>query len=590
MRWLAVLVLVGCAQVFGIAQTEPKCDGDAIRCNGVCVDPLTDVDHCGNCETTCASDQVCANGMCGAQCPIDQPLCNGACSDPMSDPLNCGGCGSPCPTGNLCVFGSCEPPCDASMLMAAITDPWNVKWDGLERAAMPLDQAEVTCKAFGARLPTATELYRVAASQSGAVGMSFKTNYLWTQLPDDDLEQAVIRLSDGATQSSPATNSQAFRCVCGAALPKTFTQGHCNGDPGSACFEVNGYNIDTKDRAALRKSAAVQECATEHAHVVDSTMLAEAIRAGLPGTNTFVMTADEAVYYASTQLRWVTGAPGWDPNGNVQMVDNRTPSPFRCGATKLAQSPNPNQVANAFVPPSSKYKSETDDTSPAVDWATAHDGCFARGGHLPRSSELAELIQQGLPNGTNNYVWTSDEDGYNGTQFLANIHKWSGLDRRNNYAWTNAADQTLGWNYKTTTQPYRCIYYPIDPAYVAPTACAGGCFVVTLPGTTAAKMWFDSQDRAAAGFGAAIDDCRMQSGHLASERDLTEAIRQGLPNGTAAMAPSWIWTSDFGQNYLTIVQWKDTDMAFTDQYPTYMTWAAPANTFRYRCMWTNELR
>jgi hypothetical protein len=103
-------------------------------------------------------------------------------------------------------------------------------------------------------------------------------------------------------------------------------------------------------------------------------------------------------------------------------------------------------------------------------------------------------------------------------------------------------------------------------------------------------MWLDSMDRPAAALGAAFDDCRMGGGHLASERDLTEAIRQGLPNGTAAMATPWLWTSDFAQNNLTIVRWTDVDMMFNDEYSTYMTWSGPATTFRYRCMWTNELR
>ena len=51
--------------------------------------------------------------------------------------------------------------------MSPITDPWDVKWDAIERAPATLDAAQVTCRAFGGRLPTATELYRVAANQSG---------------------------------------------------------------------------------------------------------------------------------------------------------------------------------------------------------------------------------------------------------------------------------------------------------------------------------------------------------------------------------------------------------------------------------------
>ena len=156
---------------------------------------------------------------------------------------------------------------------------------------------------------------------------------------------------------------------------------------------------------------------------------------------------------------------------------------------------------------------------------------------------------------------------------------------------TGAADQTLTWDYKTGTHPFRCIWYPIDPMYLAPTTCNGGCFEIDMPGSTAvAKMWFDSMDRASSLPGAAYGDCAAAGGVLASERDLTEAIRFGLPNGTGAMPVPWIWTSDFGQGNITIVKWTDVDMAFTDGYSGYATWAGPTAQYRYRCMWTNELR
>jgi hypothetical protein len=590
-RGFALIALAGCAQVWGIDKTLVRCEGDQIRCGETCVDPFVDRENCGGCDNACTGADVCANGTCALDCPIDLPLCGSTCSDLMTDAANCGACGRACSETEVCNFGECEPACDASMLNAGILDPWGVRWDGLERAAAALDAAEITCKAFGARLPTATELYRVSATQGGAVGMSFHTSYLWSKTPNDDLEQAVIRLSDGATSSIVASTPAAFRCVCGVVLPRTFTSGHCNGAPGDGCFEVNGYHVDKKDRPALRKSAAVQECVSERAHLVSSTVLVEAIRAGLPGTNAFVTTADQARYDASTQLRWMSSAGGatWQPDMNVQMIDNRTPAPFRCAASKLPQSPTAIQVSNAFVPTISKYTGETVDTA-TTPWAIAHDSCFTRGGHLPRSAELAELIQQGMPGGTNMYLWTSDQVGFNGTQFLSTTQLWTGLARRYNYAYTGGAGQTATWDYKTTMHPFRCIYYPIDPTYAAPTSCVGGCFAVTLPGSPAAHMWFDSMDRPLATPGAAFDDCNASGGHLASERDLTEAIRSGLPNGTAAMTPPWLWTSDFAQNNLTVVKWTGVEMTFDDQYSNFMTWAGPTNMFRYRCMWTDEIR
>jgi hypothetical protein len=348
-----------------------------------------------------------------------------------------------------------------------------------------------------------------------------------------------------------------------------------------------------------RYAAELAECVFEHAHLADAPLLSEAITAGLPGSGALIQTADQSRYYASTELKWTT-ASGWDPSGNISEIDMRSPAGFRCAAPEGAVFPNPNAVANQFVPTTTKLEGETMD-NPSSDWPSAHDTCFDRGGHLPRSVEYAELVSQGMPNGSNNALWSSDQDGYDGCaagapcQFLAEINFWSGLDLRHNYAYTGAADGTASWAYKTDAgHPFRCVYYPIDPAYVPPTSpanCFAGCFEIKMTGATPATMWFDSQDRAAAGLGAAFADCQMHGGHLASERDYTEAVRHGLPNGTASsMTPPWLWTSDFAQTNVTVVRWTNSDPAFSDEYSTYMTWTGLATTFRYRCMWTNELR
>lgn len=532
--------------------------------------------------------EVCGNGTCGASCPDNQADCSGTCSDTTTDAMNCGGCGMVCTAGDVCVDSQCQIPCDHAMLMSAITDPWGVAWDGLERTPQALDAAKATCQAFGARLPTASELYRVSASQTGAVGQSFNTMYLWSLAPDDKLNQATIRLSDGDTSTAAAATATPYRCVCGAAQPKTFTKGHCNGMPGTECFTFGNYNIDAKDRPALRKSAAVWECTNERAHMADAPLLIEALKNGLPGSGTFISTADQATYTTLFEMKWTS--PTWQTATNITHINLITPAPFRCAAPKVAQTPNPNTIPNQFVGALSPYKSETMDNATAV-WTAAHDACFLRGGHLPRATELAELIQQGLPNGPGAAVnvWTADQVGYNGTDFLAEVLAWTALEQRFSYQYTGTAT----WDYKYNSHVFRCIYYPLDPAYVAPTTCTGGCFMVNGGGNPASQMWFDSSDRAAKTVADASADCAATGGHLASERDFTEAIRSGLPNGTS---PTFLLTSDFAFGnppaaYATVVKWTGTQTSFTDLYPAgFMTWSDPDTVRPYRCMWTNELR
>src|SRR5260221_8669135 len=107
--------------------------------------------------------------------------------------------------------------------------------------------------------------------------MSFNTNALWSAAPDDKLDQATLRLSDGTSSSTPAATPTHYRCVCPATLPKTFSGNRCHGTPGTACFTLGKYNIDTKDRPALRKGAQVWECTFEHAHLADAALLVEGI-------------------------------------------------------------------------------------------------------------------------------------------------------------------------------------------------------------------------------------------------------------------------------------------------------------------------
>jgi hypothetical protein len=534
------------------------------------------------------SGESCKDGTC--TCTAPQTDCGGTCIDTQGDPGNCGACGAACATGESCIAGACQVPCDASKLMASITDPWGTSWDGLERTAATLDAASVECGTFGGRLPTATEVYRVSASRSGAVGQAFHTNYLWSRTANDRTSQVTARLSDGATSAATAAAPTAvqYRCVC-AAQQRAFTGARCNGPAGAECFRAGPYNIDKDDRPALRKSAAVQECVAEHAHVAELPLLGPAIRGGLPGSNAFISVADDSRYDMTTTIRW--SGTSWELPGNASTAALTTPMPFRCAGTAAPVTTGGTAATGEFRPTGSPYRSETAD-HPTAAWAAAHDACWKTGGHLPRRAELAELIGQGLPGGTNQYLWTSDQLGYesNGLQFLVGVLRWNGLDRRYPFEYTGAADSTATWVYKTGSQPFRCIYYPIDPSFQPPASCNGGCNVRSA-GSPAVSIFFDQTDRPAATVAAAIADCASAGGYLASERDLTEAVRDGLPNGT----DNWLLTWDIGigngtASNVHVVKWAGTARAMDDQYPAFMTWADPVTPRPYRCMWTNELR
>ena len=85
----------------------PECPNGRV-CDGLCVDPTTDPEHCGACGTACGAGASCR----GAACVCDQgglAYCDGNCVDVTSDDRNCGACGAYCngDAGQTCVTGRC---------------------------------------------------------------------------------------------------------------------------------------------------------------------------------------------------------------------------------------------------------------------------------------------------------------------------------------------------------------------------------------------------------------------------------------------------------------------------------------------------
>ena len=533
-------------------------------------------------------------------CAANTTKCGASCVSTQTDNQNCGTCGTTCGALEECSAGKCGPAC-SKLLNQAITDPWGYSWDGLERAATTFADATATCGTLAGRLPTASELYRVSATQSATVGQTSNTNYLWSQVPDGAGSHVPLRLSDALTKTSLDTASVNYRCVCPPALPKTYTGKSCFNVTSNAngCYSLAAegarYNMDLDDRPALGKGSAIWECAFYHGHLPTPIQYAEAIQQGIgTGSNAWLHTADEVRYDLDAIVSWSTPAT-WvfryiGAKGALSWDVTTTYRPFRCVGLNYDAGVYPVAVPNEWVSPQGGgYKGETADTAAAA-WAAANDTCFSRGGHLPTSTELGELIMAGLPNGSGTLLWSSDQAGFNGTQFLMSAKKWTATEPSHHYDYPG----DLTWLYKTTSNPYRCIYYPIDATYQGPPAakCAGDCFTVTMPGASGAKMWFDNFDRAPAlNMTGAVDACRVLGGHVPSERDHIEAIRQGLPNGSNANIASRDAELGSQTSLLTgVSKWSGIDKAYTDQYAAYATWGFAYDVKPYRCMWTNELR
>jgi len=85
-----------------------ECAPGLTDCAGACVDLDNDFEHCGLCNRECEEDQACGEGQCQPQeCPGFADACDGSCTDTDADPLHCGGCSVACDIDETCAEGTC---------------------------------------------------------------------------------------------------------------------------------------------------------------------------------------------------------------------------------------------------------------------------------------------------------------------------------------------------------------------------------------------------------------------------------------------------------------------------------------------------
>ena len=112
-----------------------SCQQGLINCNGLCIDPQNNRQHCGasgNCSaadgssagTACGSGQVCSLGTCQVSCLPGQIACNSECIDPQTNRQFCGASGdctgtntgAACTAGQVCSSGSCQLSCQSGLV------------------------------------------------------------------------------------------------------------------------------------------------------------------------------------------------------------------------------------------------------------------------------------------------------------------------------------------------------------------------------------------------------------------------------------------------------------------------------------------
>jgi hypothetical protein len=97
-------------------------DAMALCSDQICYDTHNHHDHCGDCNTACASStEWCTQGKC---CAVGTLLCGSACTSLSDDTANCGSCGHQCDGGG-CQNGKCVACAPATIAGPTLTQAIN---------------------------------------------------------------------------------------------------------------------------------------------------------------------------------------------------------------------------------------------------------------------------------------------------------------------------------------------------------------------------------------------------------------------------------------------------------------------------------
>ncbi|MBU1508831.1 hypothetical protein KKD52_00605, partial [Myxococcota bacterium] len=215
------------------SSSSSTCATGEVRCEGRCIDPLTDRGFCGAAEaceenpgTPCAAGFLCEAGQCVLSCQAGLIDCDGTCIDPTTDRLHCGA----------------SSPCDQSPGVACGD---GLLCDGAGACTTVCTQGRVECG--GTCIDPATDRLHCGAADpcDQNPGLACDDGYLC------DAGQCVLSCQDdliecGGICIDPATD----RLHCGAADP-------CDQNPGLACGD--GYLCDA-GQCVLSCRAGFIEC------------------------------------------------------------------------------------------------------------------------------------------------------------------------------------------------------------------------------------------------------------------------------------------------------------------------------------------
>jgi hypothetical protein len=510
-----------------------------------------------------------------------------------------------------------------------VTDPWGLTWDGAERSGGTWLEAKQGCDKLGARLPTASEVYRNNCNNRAAFGdgliWSFYTNTLplWTATPVEVGKHVTAYLCNSSTyvaQTSDATMTT-YRCVYPLADEKVAFDGRrCLGRPGSNCFAVDSVTvIDAYPRPALTYVGASFDCHQEGASLASFLQNQLAVQGGLENGSMWQWLSD--LYYVVSD----TNAPAllnWSGKGTIfwQMLAWGTGSygsyaantayQFRCaGLAKPDQVTQPAPVetfcrggcTGGTIKGGTRVLVDTDNRQVST-WYQALRDCRSEGAWLPSAQQIQDLIHGGLANdGTSLWLGTLEYRYYN--VFGHEVASWTGSD---NPLWTpNAAAAGRNyyvWSDTTDKSSYRCLWrsslpkpptcdplqtlVQVDGKPTCKTVPKGSSAGNAYTGNEVVDDWgyaWDGVQRTAAAFATADSTCKTAGGRLPYPSELYRVNATTGYNTTPvgnASATAYLWTALPGLAASQHTATRISDGGIQNNWDS--------TALNYRCVWPRE--
>jgi hypothetical protein len=501
----------------------------------------------------------------------------------------------------------------------AATDAWGEVWDGLPRQLATFSEAETICNSLGARLPTASEIYRNNLStgiSTNSISSTSATEYLWTVIPTTTADTNVlVRLSDGAVTTAAISSDKNYRCVWPDTSPSGFDQNACYGNPGEECWSYKyGQNIDSQDRVALDYASASAECEFYNASLPVFSDWDSFIHNELPNAQNQYLWSANAMYwysgnYGQALIKWQGDTDSKQfsfdnlTSGNGSLSNSSSPRAFRCvgqeDTSQLISATNPDCNGGCFNTSSRRSVLSADSTDrTAATHDVAATTCRSLGADLPNAADISDLIHQGLPNGSNNWLWLSDPAYWYNNGFGHATARWAGTGFPE---WSYIVNSG-GLANATTPNNYRCVWrqkindLPVcngadgidqtQNSYSCVSSTDGDSSGNAVPGgsqlvDTWGNAW-DLQQRAAATHIDAESACTAIGGRLPTASEVY-AVRDGQSLSSAigdSFAVDYIWTKTphpTSASYVTVRVSDGGTSTSVDTTPT-----------PYRCVWPSS--